>query len=501
MDYVSKSDYLYYLQCPKYFWISKHKTNLIPDPTDSEKKHIDDGMVVGKLAHQYFPGTIDGAVHNKDGSLKVEAMLKRTKDLMARGIETIAEAAFLEDGLFCSVDLLHLIKKGIYAIYEVKSSTKIEDEFYDDIAFQHYVLTKAGVKVAEDSLLLLNKTYCRQGDLDYQKLFHKTNILGLPSYALSLRRVEPTIEEMRKLNKAKQEPSLPLDKPCKNCSLFPYCTKDGPHPNVFDVNKLRNPYQKWNSGIRSFEDLIVNNISLNYRQQGQIDCHLGNKDLYLDTKGIKAFLSKLTYPLYHLDFETMNEPIPLFDGAHPYDQIPFQYSLHIQMSPCGKLVHKEFLGRSLDCRREIAESLCRDIPLNVTSLAYFFVFEKGRLKELANLFPDLHDHLMNIHDHMVDLYEPFKSGVYYSKAMGGSNSIKAVLPALWPNEPSLDYHALPVVHNGGEAMAIYPTLCSSSPEDAERIRKGLLMYCGLDTMAMVKVLQRLYEAVEEDKTK
>ncbi|MCI7220103.1 MAG: DUF2779 domain-containing protein, partial [Bacilli bacterium] len=77
------------------------------------------------------------------------------------------------------------------------------------------------------------------------------------------------------------------------------------------------------------------------------------------------------------------------------------------------------------------------------------------------------------------------------KDMGGSNSIKAVLPALYPNDSELDYHALPVVHNGGEAMDIYPKMLVASQEEKERIRDGLLQYCCLDTLAMVKVLRKI----------
>ena len=156
-----------------------------------------------------------------------------------------------------------------------------------------------------------------------------------------------------------------------------------------------------------------------------------------------------------------------------------------------------FLGNSLDPRRDIAEALCRDIPLNACVLAYNKTFECGRLNELAELYPDLRDHLTNISEHVVDLIVPFKNGAYYNRDMGGSNSIKAVLPSLYPNDPELDYHALPVVHNGGEAMDIYPKMvASTNPVEKQEIRDGLLQYCCLDTLAMVKVLRKIKEALK-----
>ena len=228
------------------------------------------------------------------------------------------------------------------------------------------------------------------------------------------------------------------------------------------------------------------------RQKVQIEAYLQNKETIVDREAVDEWLKTLYYPIYHLDFESIMLPIPPCDDAWPYEQIPTQYSLHIEYED-GRLEHREFLGHSLDPRREIAESLCRDIPMNACVLAYNKTFECGRIHELADLYPDLREHLLNMEEHVVDLIVPFKSGSYYHSAMGHSNSIKYVLPALCPNDPSLDYHALPVVHNGGEAMDIYPKMLEASPEERERIRDGLLKYCCLDTLAMVKVLRKIKE--------
>ncbi|MCR4648262.1 MAG: DUF2779 domain-containing protein, partial [Lachnospiraceae bacterium] len=199
------------------------------------------------------------------------------------------------------------------------------------------------------------------------------------------------------------------------------------------------------------------------------------------------------YPLYHLDFETFQQAIPEFEGGKPYAQIPFQYSLHIEYED-GHLDHKEFLAKEgTDPRRDIAESLCRDIPKGVCSLAFNMGFEKGRIKELAELFPDLAEHLLDIFDHMQDLMIPFQSKAYYNNDMEGSYSIKHVLPALYPNDPELDYHSLSQVHNGGEASAAFLTMPTKTSEEIAELRSNLLKYCGLDTFAMVKVLRKLKE--------
>ena len=127
-------------------------------------------------------------------------------------------------------------------------------------------------------------------------------------------------------------------------------------------------------------------------------------------------------------------------------------------------------------------------------MAYNSTFEITRIKELANLYPDLSTHLLDIADHIKDLLDPFQAGYYYLPAMGGSFSIKKVLPALFPNDKELDYHNLDEqVQNGGDAMTIFPKMRFMSPEEEQSARQALLEYCKLDTWAMVKVWEKLKE--------
>jgi hypothetical protein len=214
----------------------------------------------------------------------------------------------------------------------------------------------------------------------------------------------------------------------------------------------------------------------------------------INREKIAQFLSELSFPLYFLDFESFQPAVPLYDNSSPYEQIVFQYSLHYIITPGAELRHRECLAQpGEDPRRGVAEALCRDIPVDVCTLAYNMSFEKGRIRALAALYPDLSDHLMNIHDHIVDLMVPFQKRHYYCRAMQGSYSIKYVLPALFPDDPELDYHNLEGVHNGTEASAAFERMGKMDPEELEQSRQNLLKYCGLDTYAMVKVWEKLRE--------
>ena len=189
-------------------------------------------------------------------------------------------------------------------------------------------------------------------------------------------------------------------------------------------------------------------------------------------------------------------PIPLYNYVSPYEQIPFQYSLHILYED-GKLVHKEFLAEpDIDPRESLAKQLIEDIPRDVCSVAYNMSFEKNVIKKLAEVYPDLREHLLNIRDNMKDLMIPFYKRWYYMKEMEGSYSIKYVLPALFPNDPSLNYKNLPLVHKGDEASNTYKDLGNHTKEEQETIRHGLLVYCELDTFAMVKIYEKIIEVTK-----
>ena len=494
MKNISKSTFVSFKTCPKSLWLLLNKKEeYVEDPT--AQKHIDEGKEVGRYAKEYFKGTVDTTSYKEDGSLDVQNMIGLTNRYLLESKTTIAEASFSLEGLFCSIDLLHAVEGG-YEIYEVKATTDIEKEHLIDAAFQKHVLQKRGLDIVNTYILHLNKNYRRHGELELDKLFVAEKIDCEPLFLQTLRDIENDIENIKSVLSSKEEPVVKLASRCKDCPFKAYCHKDIPFPTVLDLQGtgLRR-YDMYNKGIITFLDVLASGQKLSRFQKLQIEAYLQNREVIIDKDGLKSFVKQIKYPIYHLDFETVMLPIPPTDGMWPYEQIPTQYSLHIEYED-GRLEHKEFLGTSIDPRREIAESLCKNIPADGCSMAFNKTFERDRLNELADLFDDLRDHLNNIANNLVDLADPFSFGYYYHKDMWNRYSIKAVLPALYPNDPDLDYHALPVIHNGGEAMDIYPKMLIAEPDEKERIRDGLLKYCCLDTLAMVKILRKIKEQLE-----
>lgn len=472
--------------------------NMPEQKAEQDTSRLEMGNIVGDLAMEYF-GAYTEVPFVRGNTQK---MVEETNRLIAEKVKVITEASFAYDGNFCSVDILRKIDDG-FEIIEVKSSSAkstVAKVYLHDMAYQYYVLTHCNISVKKVSLMQLNSEYIRNGELDLQELFVLTDCTDL---ILDMQKDIPqTINFIKDQASQGNEPECDLGVHCNNpyeCLYKEWCYRNLPPNNVFDIGFRMRASEKeraYKEGIIRYEDVLQSNIKLNEHQLLQVRTMVEDLPPYVDIPQIQQFLNHLRYPIYHLDFETIQPTLPLWDGTSPYQQIPFQYSIHIQNKPGDEPLHKEFLAKEEeDPRRAVAEHLCNDIPPDVCVLAYNAGFEKGRIKELAKAFPDLEEHLLRIHANVIDLADPFSKGHYYCKEMGGSYSIKKVLPALCGNDPTLDYNNLERIHHGGEAMEAFAKLHEQPPEEIENIRAALLAYCKLDTLAMVKLLGKLYEAV------
>ena len=504
---LSKSKYCGLWQCPKIAWLRKYR----PEAAFFDGNvlaRMETGNEVGDLAMGLFGDYVEVTAYDED-KLDLAQMIADTQTEIEKGTPIICEASFSYNGLYCAVDILRKDGEG-WAIYEVKSSTKHkkaggtwEDDkevYIADISYQKYVLEHCGVNVTGTFLICLNGDYVFDGNLDLSQLFFISDVTE--AVKAEIKNIEYNIAIAEKLLPVEEEPDIDLSVACRkpyDCAFGSYCFRHIPQESVFSLYRLsfKKKIEYYRRGWITYRDLLLNAPIKNEKQLRQLEFGLADKGTYVNKPEIAAFLDKFSYPLYFLDFETIQPVIPQFVGTRPYAQIPFQYSLHYIEREGGELKHREFLAVSgPDPRRALAERLCEDIPMNVCVTAFNKAFECSRLKELAAAFPDLSEHLLNIRDHIVDLLVPFRSGWYYNRAMGGSFSIKSVLPAIFPDDPSLDYHNLEGVQNGGEAMTIFPQIKDMPPEKQAKARHDLLKYCELDTYAMVKVWEELVRAVE-----
>ena len=486
---LSKSLYTRVIQCSKALWLKKYKKDVLSPPLEAALAVFDTGNEVGELACKLFPKGKE-VVYSKDFS----SMIDSTKEYIEQGVQNIYEATFMYEGILVLVDILVVKEDGVH-IYEVKSSSHIKDMYIHDTSIQTYVLKKLGFNVLSSNLVHLNSSYIREEYLDLYKLF---TVVNISKEVDDLQKDIPDVLKNFKLylDDKINEPNIDIGKHCKNpyvCDAKEYCwtsQRKIPEYSIFNLFNLgsKKQIELYSKGIINVED-IPEDFDMTSNQAQALQ-NYKTKESYINKEKIQEFLNTLTYPIYHLDFETFQQAIPQWQGISAFMQIPFQYSIHIEQED-GSIEHKEFLAlEGIDPREKLTKKLCKDIPLNATVLAYNMSFEQGVIKKLATNFPKKSSHLLAINENMKDLMFPFQKKYYVKPEMKGSYSIKYVLPALYKKMQE-SYKKLEGVQNGSQAMNAYANLSKQAEVDKKRIRKSLLKYCELDTLAMVKILNKL----------
>jgi len=484
---LSKSKYINGLQCLKLLWVSLNDAARLP-AYDAATQHVfDQGHMIGTLAQQLYPGGIKLETENIGANLReTTASLKLRKPLF--------EAAFSGNRLYCRVDILNPSGGETWDIVEVKSTNDVKDEQLYDVAFQRHCCQLNGVKINRCYIMHLNREYLKQGDIDPRQLFVSEDVTDrLAEFADGL---ETRIAEMLAVIDSDECPETTIGRHCNDpyaCLLQEECWKHLPEHNVMTLY----------AGKKLGEDLmaqgmldicnIPENTKLNDKQQIQKECVVCGQP-HIDIAEIKSFLKSLEYPLYFMDFETFATGVPIYDGTSPYQNIPFQFSLHVITKPGAMVEHYEYLTEEKgDPRLAFLAELKQDIGPKGSILVYYAAFEKNRLKELAGAFPEYQDWVDSINERIVDLNVPFRDFSYYHPQQMGSSSLKHVLPAL----TNLSYEDLEI-GEGNTASLKFMEAAFGIISDMERqkIRTNLLTYCGQDTGGMIDILKKLQKIVD-----
>ncbi|QPH92871.1 DUF2779 domain-containing protein [Campylobacter concisus] len=462
-------------------------------PDDGAQAVFDTGTSVGELACELFSGGERIEYTGDFGS-----QMAKTKELIQHGAKVIYEATFCFDGILVMVDILCIGKDGLI-INEVKSSTSVKEVYIDDASIQYYVISSLGYKVSAVNIIHIDNSYVRGEKLELKKFFHTEDVTEQVKQKQA--DIPKILSKFDEILRKDTEPEVDIGLQCSDpytCDAWEYCWREQrgiPEYSIFNISRLRSDkkFELYKSGVVKFED-IKELDKFNASQQIQIRSELSQEEI-IDKDAINEFLGTLSYPIYHLDFETFQQAVPEFIGLSPYEQIPFQFSIHKDDGK-GNLEHFEFLAEvGADPRYELALNLIKFIPQDACVLAYNMSFEKRVIRRLAEIYPQISNELMAIHDNIKDLMAPFASKNYYHSKMQGSYSIKYVLPALVPEFESA-YKNLNLIHHGGEAMQAYEAMAYMPADEREAYKKALLAYCKLDTLAMVKVLEKLREVAK-----
>jgi len=497
---LSKSLLLSGLQCSRLLWFRINDPLKIAEVSEQQKTIFETGTEVGKLACDLFPG---GEKISYEGSTHDERV-EKTKNLINQKAQYIYEATFEFNDITVMVDILSRNEDGTYDINEVKSSTynpvkkKIKGVYIDDVAIQYYVLKGIGININKANLILLNKSYSLNSELNIHELFISLDITQkVIDIQSDIKNQSKQLKEVIKLN---GKPDVDVGSKCKNpyeCGAIDYCWKIDkkiPEYSVFNIftTKGDKAINHFHNGVVAVTDIPLNSeMTEKQRFNVSLEKDLNEDEFYVNEPKIQRFLDSLQYPVHHLDFETFQHAIPQFERESPYEQVPFQYSLHVENEK-GDTQHKEYLhDNPSDPREPLVKKLIKDIGPKGTVLAFNSSFEIMVLKNLRKSFPEFTHKINSIIDRMVDLAEPFKEKHIYSRKMEGSYSIKKVLPIFVP-EFKHAYQDLNLIHNGGEAMNGFKKFVFMTPsKEKEIFKQALIDYCKLDTKAMVLILKNI----------
>ena len=443
---ISKSSFIRGMQCHKSLWLHLNDPEDRDETSESQQQIFETGYMVGFLAQQLFPGGVDAS---RDEHEKVQEAVAYTAALIDNGQSVIYEAAFSDGETLCYMDILVKESDG-WAAYEVKASTQVKEYQINDVAFQYYVITRAGLPLKRVSLVHINNQYVRHGELDLQQLF---------TIELMITRILPMQKDipgklllLQEMLKAGVMPDVTMGSQCNKpfpCDFLEFCR----------------------------QSCVV--------EEGEGEARKANRD----QDALDDFLDDLAYPLYYMDFETIQFAVPRYDESRPYQQIPFQYSLHVQQTKDGPVEHYEFLGTPpADPRPEFIQSLLARIGEIGSIIVWNQAFENTRLREIARDFPEYAAGIDCLLARVADLMVPFRRKHLYTPDMNDSYSLKAVLPALVTDLSYLDLE----IQEGGTASIIYESLYQENdPEQVRLNRENLLAYCKMDTLSLVRILGML----------
>ncbi|MCX6295566.1 MAG: DUF2779 domain-containing protein, partial [Bacteroidetes bacterium] len=374
-------------------------------------------------------------------------------------------------------------------------STKISPTYLLDASLQYWVISNSGIPLVDISLIIINNQYIRNGAVDLNSLFAIKSVLN--EAINNQPYIETNIIRSKSVIDTPAEPDVKIGEHCfspYSCDFMGTCWKSVPTNSIFEITGVKKSelFNLYNAGFKTALEIPEKN-ELDRNANIHIQA-IKKNEVVIDKVGITAFLEKIKYPVFFMDFETFMPAVPLFDQTKPYQHIPFQYSLHYKKTKASKLEHFEFLAeQNTDPRKAFIEALLKHTESEGTILVYDILMERNVLNGLKKDFPEYASEIEFRIARMVDLVQPFQARSYYHPAMKNSFSMKSLLPAL---VPELNYSNLNI-GSGSMAMIAYENL--NKETDMFRIletRESLLEYCKLDTLAMVKVFEVLEDVIK-----
>lgn len=496
---LTKSLFVNGLQCSKWLWLNFNRPEELPEFSTHAQHLFNEGHKVGEFAKSLFPDgiAVKEQLNSQENDKESRELLKKRKPLF--------EAGFIhKDGrCYARADILVPVNTNEWDIYEVKGATQVKKEYYQDVAFQKYIYESAELKIRNCFVLHINNEYVRMGKIEPKEFFVAASIDD--EVAEEMENVESNIKKLLEITSLKECPEFKKGENCHEDEFKVHTNdqflKDHPKCDIFDLYwGGKKAIELFNAGILYIKDMSEEHFTTRSQKKQQKIQHEVTKtgERHCDKDELKAFIKNLKYPLYFMDFETYATAIPLYDKLKPYQPIPFQFSVHAIEKYGSKPKHYSFIASGIeDPRPTFAKELQKALDKEGTILVYYQSFEKSRLKEIGEFFPESATWIKAVLKRIIDLYDPFKNFAYYHPSQKGSASLKKVLPAL----TGKGYDDMEI-GNGTDASLAYLFITHGSydgkkatPQEIEKVRNDLAKYCGQDTEGMIWILDKLNEII------
>ncbi len=497
MKKISKTDYMAYLKHPALGWMRVNAPEMIPPVSPGLQAIFDTGHEFEHYAEN-LPQFIGGVSLGFNTPEEYENLPKKTLETIKNGSKTIFQGRFEYKDLSFICDILQVINERTVDLYEIKSSTKAKPEHIDDLAFQTVVLEGLNFVVRNIGVIHVNNSYEKHGPVLPEDITKTTMVTE--EVKAKIPQTKNNIAHFLMVARSATPPDTnPIYASNSGFSeyldvyKFNYSVPENSVLNLTSLN-AKQLKQLQDSGLEYIDD-IPDYIRLSNKQKNQV-ITTKNKEPLVNKKALEQFLQQLEYPLYFLDYETLGSLAPYFDGLKPYQQLPFQYSLHVLENPGAELVHKEYLHKTDESpTAELTKNLLADIGENGTILVWNSSFEKNCNNLLGKIAREHKDKLKAVNNRIVDLMIPFSNQWFVDYRFKGSASIKNVLPVM---APELSYKNLDI-QEGGTAQRLWMEAVLEKKHEAnkQKILDDLVLYCGLDTLAMVEIYKKLLQIIQD----
>jgi len=325
---ISKSKFVAGVQCSKRLYLQVYQSELAAETDAASEAVMKQGREVGFLAHKLFPGGVE--VSSDDG---LDQAIRTTRELVTnREIPAIFEATFENAGVLVRVDILHRRQDGRWRLIEVKSTTAVKEQHLDDLSIQYRVVSRSGLDIGSCCLAHVNRSYVfRGGSVDPWRFFRIRNVTR------QIVRLQPKLTfQLRAAFTVLSMPTAPDIKPgghCTHpvtCEFYDRCNLPLPDDHIGYLPRLHASATEelGEMGVESIHD-IPDDFQLTEVQRRAAECVQTGKP-WFDCAELKAELATLEYPLFFMDFESVNPCLPQFAGMRPYDHLPFQWSVQMQ---------------------------------------------------------------------------------------------------------------------------------------------------------------------------